>query len=86
MSDFCKVFRHEKYGQILAKIDANDDGIPEVRWYVQPPDLGVCTIAVSFTDDDEGWALADKAFEKSDDLEFCAARLAPIFKMFEESA
>ena len=62
---FAKLFETEKYGQILVKIDSSDDG-PEVRFYFQPENLGVCSIAHSFKDSDAGWLAAEKFFHKVD--------------------
>lgn len=63
MKDFCKVFTDEDIGQILVKLDSSDETFkPEVRFYCQPADLGVCSMALIFTDDDAGWDKAEKAF------------------------
>ena len=59
---FCKILDCEVNGQILIKIDTNDDDKPEVRVYFEPADLGVCSIAFSF-DGDDAWDKADKAFK-----------------------
>ena len=83
MEKFCKLFETDAHGQILVKLDVNDKGVPEVRFYAQPEGLGVCSIAVSFSDDDAGWDLADKAFAKSD-ADFAVKQLEPIFKMADE--
>lgn len=48
--------------QVLVKLDAADDG-PEIRFYFQPPDLGVCSVAVGFPDSDEGWDKAEAVFD-----------------------
>jgi len=60
---FAKLFETKKYGQILVKID-DDDG-PEVRYYFEPKGLGVCSMALSFTDDDKGdaWGKAERVFD-----------------------
>lgn len=63
---FVKLFETEK-GQILVKLDRNIDGIPEVRIFVQPDGLGVCSVAASYTDDDEGWDLAESWFAAIDE-------------------
>lgn len=59
---FAKLFETKEYGQILVKIDANDEGDPEVRFFAEPPLLGVCSWAVSFEGMD-AWARAEAAFE-----------------------
>ncbi len=65
MSDFAKLFQSNKYGQILAVRQDNDEGIPELRVNVHPDGLGVCSIALSFSDEDkdEGYEKRDDAFE-----------------------
>lgn len=62
---FAKLFETE-IGQLLVKIDTSDECKPEVRIYFEPPELGVCSIAWGFNDDDDGWSKADALFEKVD--------------------
>lgn len=61
---FAKLFERES-GQVLAKIDAGaDDGNPEVRFFFEPPKLGVCATAVCWKDDsDESWDKAEEFFD-----------------------
>ena len=60
---FAKLFG-EGHDQILVKLDGClEEGRPEVRFYFQPPDLGVCSWAVKFNDTDDGWDEAETAFE-----------------------
>lgn len=60
---FAKIFETEKYGQILLKFDANENGNPEIRAYIQPKDLGVCSLAASAdNDDDETWDEFENVF------------------------
>lgn len=78
MGDFAKTFNHPKHGQILVKIDESDAGPPEVRFYAQPPDLGVCSIALGFDireadvndpdidAEEAAWGRAETFFEKVD--------------------
>jgi hypothetical protein len=63
---FAKIFETPDHGQVLVKKDTNNKGCPEIRWFVEPPEFGVCSMAVSFEDSDSGWDSADKAFDKSD--------------------
>jgi uncharacterized protein YkuJ len=67
MSDsrkFAKLFERDGK-QVLVKIDVNDEGNPEVRFYVQPDGLGVCSIAYQQDDDsDASWARAEKSFDE----------------------
>lgn len=69
---FAKLFDRPGFGQVLAKLDGHE-GKPELRWYVQPPELGVCSFALGFEDSDEGWGLAEAAFERADDAAADAA-------------
>ena len=62
-SKFCKLFETE-VGQILVKADTSEDGEPEVRFYFSPKGLGICSMALTFNDTDEGWANQESAFEK----------------------
>ena len=63
---FAKLFETEEVGQILVKIDIGEEGKPEVRYFFEPENLGVCSMALSFKDDsDESWGDAEKAFNKS---------------------
>jgi hypothetical protein len=62
MDKFAKLFETD-LGQILVKLDANDEECPEVRIYFQPPDLGVCSVALSgWGSDEDAWDKADKCF------------------------
>lgn len=56
---FCKLFGPDD-NQILAKLDSDENEVPEVRFYFQPENLGVCSIAVGFNDTDEGWVAAER--------------------------
>jgi len=56
---FAKLY-DTKAGQVLVKSDMNDEGGPEVRFYFQPPDLGICSVAYTFEDTKEGWDKRDK--------------------------
>lgn len=66
MRDFAKMFRSEKYGQLVVLLDRNDDGDPSVRTYFQHPNptFGVCSIAPSWHDSEAGWNLAEERFDK----------------------
>jgi hypothetical protein len=48
---FAKLFEREN-NQILVKMDI-EDGVPEVRFYFKPEDLGVCNAAISYKDDSD---------------------------------
>lgn len=64
---FAKLFNTD-LGQILIKIDDGGEG-PEVRYFFEPSGLGVCSVALEFTDDDEGkaWDKAEHAFNNTDE-------------------
>ena len=67
---FCKLFETEKHGQILVKLDeGTGDSIAEVRFYVEPPNLGVCSFAAGFDNEDDAWDKAEAMFEKIDETE-----------------
>lgn len=48
--------------QVLVKLDTGPDSDPEVRIYFQPENLGVCSFALGFHDDDSGWDQAEAYF------------------------
>jgi len=81
MEKFCKLFESETHGQILVKLDRNEEGNPEVRLFVSPEGLGVCSLAAWYSDDDEGWDKAEEWFGRIDQTKaiehtkilFCAA-------------
>lgn len=63
---FAKLF-DSHLGQILVKVDSNpDDGHPEVRFYCEPKNFGVSSIAVGFGDDEDGWRVAELFFDGVD--------------------
>ena len=66
MNEFCKIFEDETIGQILVKIDQSEDCKPEIRFYCQPVDLGVCSLALIYTDDDAGWDKAESEYKEMD--------------------
>lgn len=67
MEKFCKLFESEEYGQILLKLDhAEDKEGAELRMFVQPPDLGVCSFALFYGDEDADWDRAEKALADMD--------------------
>lgn len=61
---FAKLYKTH-IGQILVKLDNGDDGA-EVRLYFKPKNLGVCSIAFNWTDNDNEtqWKKADSLFKK----------------------
>ncbi len=71
---FAKLFDIDTIGQVLVKIDASDEGTPEVRVYVEPPDLGVCSFALGWKDNDDGWDKAQACFDAFDEAK--AAEMA----------
>jgi hypothetical protein len=68
MRKFAKLCESDEMGQLLVKIDSNDKCCPEIRVYFNPEGLGVCSIAVLFTDDEDGWDQAEKMFEVMDEV------------------
>ncbi len=65
MKDFCKLFKSEKYGQILVIADINEEGHPSVMVKLVPEGMGICGPTYAFTDSDEdaAWDKVDKVFE-----------------------
>lgn len=63
---FAKLFGDDK-NQILVKIDSSDVGSPEVRFYFEPKGLGVCSMAIGFSEDDAGWDKAEACFASMDE-------------------
>jgi len=64
MTDFCKIFQSEKYGQILVVNDTNDDYKPSIQVKFNcMADYGVCSVDLIFEDNEDGYIKADKAFE-----------------------
>lgn len=59
---FAKLYETE-LGQILVKQDEGEDGA-EVRIFFKPEGCGVCTLALSWGDDDSEtqWSKADSVF------------------------
>jgi len=65
---YAKLYETE-VGQVLVKLDASPDEVkPEVRFFFEPSGLGVCSIAILFSDDDEGWDKAEKLFNTTDEI------------------
>jgi len=60
---FAKLYGADK-DQVLVKMDTNEECEPEVRVFVKPEGLGVCSIAVSFKDSDAGWKKAQKIIDE----------------------
>ncbi len=73
---FAKLFDRPGFGQVLVKLDVCDKGRPELRWYVQPPELGVCSFAFGFSHTCEGWAAAERAFERAGETDADSAARA----------
>jgi len=64
---YAKIFHTDK-GQILVKIDQgeshnNDQTGDEVRFYLKPEGMGVCSTAINFNDTDGGYKAARLFFE-----------------------
>jgi len=64
---FAKLYGTDK-DQVLVKIDAGEDGNPEIRVFFSPEELGVCSCALQWEDDtDASWDKAEAAFEQIDE-------------------
>lgn len=83
MSDkFAKLFDTER-GQILVMLSDGADNEPEIRFFAKPDGLGICSIALSFPDSDEGWDAAEHVFGKVDQ-DGALRATAEIFNMASE--
>ena len=72
---FAKLFEHPEHGQILVKLDQGTDGTEaEVRFYVEPPNLGVCSCASGF-DGDDAWERAEAMFNDMDEAKALAVAI-----------
>ncbi len=65
MIDFAKLYQTER-GQILVKLDSDEDGSPEIRFYVNPEDLGLNSLAFGYEDSEKGWEDVKEGFAKVD--------------------
>lgn len=68
MDKFAKLFEFDDIGQVLVTLEGGDEG-PEVRVKFKPKNLGVCSIKLSFTNDDEdkAWTDAETTLENMDE-------------------
>ena len=64
MKEFAKIYETDET-QILLMLDSGEDG-PEVRLFFSPEGLGVCSAVYKFSDDEEGWNLAEEALNNLD--------------------
>ncbi len=64
---FAKLFETVEFGQILVKLGEHEDGSPEIRWYAEPPMLGICEFAVLYEDNDEGHRKAEEILSGLDE-------------------
>lgn len=63
---FAKIFETE-LGQILVKKDVDGDGQPEVRFYIELDDRGVCSFALTEKDTGAGREAIEEAFIATDE-------------------
>lgn len=62
---FAKLYEIENIGQVLVKLDqseSDDHSGPEIRYYFEAPNLGVCSAATKYKDSETGWDAAESAF------------------------
>ena len=60
---FAKLYETKELGQILVKLDQNEESLPEIRYFFEPENLGVCSMAISFKDSETAWDNAEKVFD-----------------------
>lgn len=63
---FAKIFETEEYGQVLVVKDINDVGNPCVNVSSEPEGYGVCTMGISYKDNDDGWEKQEAYFDSFD--------------------
>ena len=87
MTDFCKIFESKTYGQILVKLDIDDESYREVSFSFNPEKighggLGICECAVKFKgqDEDQQHENSRKYFDEVN-LEFAEAYVKQIADM-----
>lgn len=80
---FCKILDSEKYGQILVRLDTNDEGDPCVTITVNACDMYVSSILSGFKDD----VTDERLLEVLDslNLEQCEPFAKKITEMLSES-
>jgi hypothetical protein len=67
---FAKLFTFPDIGQVLGVIDDTGEhphGPELVISFTPSENLGVCAVRLSFMDNDDGWAAAQKAFDELDE-------------------
>jgi len=64
MSEFFKIFKSEKYGQILVINNVNEEGNPSVEIKFEGfNEFGICSINAAFAGSSEGFDNANQLFE-----------------------
>ena len=80
---FAKLYGTDQ-DQVLVKVDSNDEGRPEIRFYAKPEGLGLCSLAISFEDSDKGWDKAEKALKEM--TEEKARKMLSDLQQFQKAA
>lgn len=62
---FAKLYGDDN-DQVLVMIDSGDEG-PEIRFFFQPEQLGVCQTAMTFPDTEDGWNKTEQLFDQMDE-------------------
>lgn len=72
MSNFAKMYETER-GQIVAMNDQNSEGYPAIVFFFDPcaDGLGVCQIALGFSNDEDGEKKRNKAFDALTEESVC---------------
>ena len=83
METFCKTFENKDYGQLVAMRQTNEEGAPEIRIFVEPPDLDVCSVAYSYPDTDKGWDDRNKLFDNITE-QVCWASVKTMFDLLDK--
>lgn len=68
--DIAKIFTHPSGKQIVVLRGESEICEPRIEFLVEPDDLGVCRIAYTYPDTDEGHATRDRVFDERVDADF----------------
>lgn len=82
-NQFAKLYNTPK-GQILVMLDVEKDGDrPQVSFSVQPDHLGICSVAVTFEENEAGWKDAETYFGSVDET-MAINKTDDLFKLLKD--
>jgi putative SOS response-associated peptidase YedK len=59
---FAKLYGSDDNQVLVTRGTHDEDDRPEVRFHFKPPNMGVCSVAAMWDDDDDGRRKADETF------------------------